>query len=43
MGRQADRSSGRGGRGWTSRKDQNTKMTKKKTLEYYYFYVGSDK
>ena len=43
MGRQAERSSGRGGRGWTSRKDQNTKMKKKKTLEDYYFYVGSDK
>ena len=44
MGRQADRRQGRGGRGWPSRKDiikQNNK--KKKSLEGYWFYVGSDK
>ena len=43
MGHHAERSSGRGGRGWTSWKDHNTQIKKKKTLEDYYFYVGSDK
>ena len=44
MGRQADRRQGRGGRGWSNRKDQNKpQIKKKKTLEDYWFYVGSDK
>ena len=43
MGHHAERSSGRGGRGWTSWKDHNTQIKKKKTLEDFYFYVGSDK
>ena len=44
MGRQADRHQGRGGRGWPHRKDQNKQnIKKKKTLEDYCFYVGSDK
>ena len=44
MGRQADRRGGRGGRGWAYKKDnKKTYDKKKKTLEDYYFYVGSDK
>ena len=44
MGRQAERRSGRGGRGSANRKDQNKSQNKKKkTLEDYWFYVGSDK